>query len=103
MSAMRKSTAAVLAIMAATVVSVSANAQDNTVRKVGEYTCKEVLRENGASRDSAIAFLHGFLMGKAGTDEFDLGKLSAQTDAFIDTCLDNPADKAIDVMSKVKG
>ena len=61
------------------------------------------MRESGSSRDSAIAFLHGSMQGKAGASEFDLDKLTSQTDAFIDYCLDNPADKAVDAMAKVKG
>ncbi len=60
------------------------------------------MRENGSARDTSIAFLHGFLLGKSGADEFDLEILTKQTDAFIDHCLDNPAQKAMDAMMKVK-
>ena len=100
-----KTTTFTVALVTAALVTlpVSATAQDSGVRKVDDYTCKEVMRENGPSRDSAIAFLHGFMMGKSGGSDFDLEKLTTQTDAFIDHCLDNPGDKAVDAMAKVKG
>jgi len=61
------------------------------------------MREHGSDRDVAIAFLHGFLLGKSGGSKFDLEVLHKQTKEFIERCLDNPKDRAIDVMSKVKG
>jgi len=46
--------------------------------------------------------LHGFLLGKSGGSKFNLDALKKQTDAFLERCLDNPHDKAVDVMMKVK-
>lgn len=80
----------------------STSAQDSTNRAVGQYTCKDVMRESGASREVAIAFLHGFLLGKSGGDTFNLGVLHKQTAEFIEQCLDNPDERAVDVMSKLK-
>ena len=42
------------------------------------------------------------LLGKSGTSKFDVDLLKAQTDSFVDQCLDHPAEKALDVMVKVK-
>lgn len=81
----------------------AASAQDVADRTVEQYTCKDILRENGSNRDVAIAFLHGYLVGKSGSSKFNIGVLTKQTDAFIDQCLDNPAAKAVDVMTKIKG
>jgi hypothetical protein len=78
-------------------------AQDTTVRSVEQYTCKEVMRESGSSRETAIAFLHGYIIGRSGSSEFDLELLANQTDAFMDRCLDNPNDSALDTMAKIKG
>jgi hypothetical protein len=78
-------------------------AQDTGERTVDEYLCKDVLRESGSSRDVAIAFLHGFLLGRSGQSNFNVRTLKQQTDKFLDGCLDHPGDKAIDVMTKVKG
>ncbi len=72
-------------------------------RPVEDYACKEIMRENGVNRNTAIAFLHGFLLGRSDSSKFSVEMLTKQTDAFIDECLDNPAAKAVEVMAKVKG
>jgi hypothetical protein len=77
-------------------------AQDATERTIDQYACKDILRESGSNRDVAIAFLHGFLLGKSGGSKFNLDALKKQTDAFLERCLDNPHDKAVDAMMKVK-
>ncbi len=59
------------------------------------------MRESGASRDVAIAFLRGFLLGKSGSTKFNLDILHKQSDEFIERCLTNPDEKAMDAMSKV--
>jgi hypothetical protein len=71
-------------------------------RTIEQYSCKDVMRENGTNRDVAIAFLHGFLLGKSSGSKFDLDKLHDQTNEFIERCLDNPTENAVEVMSKVK-
>jgi hypothetical protein len=78
-------------------------AQDQKDRTVEQYTCKDIMRESGANRDVAIAFLHGFLLGKSGNSKFNLDALYRQSDDFIERCLNNIGEKAIDAMSKVKG
>ena len=78
-------------------------AQNSETRTVEQYTCKDIMREQGSNRDVAIAFLHGYLLGKPGGSKFDLEVLHKQSDDFIEQCLDSPAQKAVDVMAKVKG
>jgi hypothetical protein len=80
----------------------AASAQDTQTRAVEQYTCKDVMRESGSDRDVAIAFLHGFLLGKAGTSTFKLDVLHKQSTEFIERCLNSPTAKAVDVMSKLK-
>jgi hypothetical protein len=82
--------------------SVAASAQDAKDRTVEQYTCKDVMRESGANRDVVIAFLHGFLLGKSGSSKFNVDVLRKQSDDFIERCLDNPGEKAVDAASKVK-
>ncbi len=77
-------------------------AQDTGDRAIEQYACKDVMRDSGANRDVAIAFLHGYLLGKSGVSKFNLDRLRTQTDAFIDRCLDNPTEKAEQAMSTVK-
>ena len=80
----------------------SAAAQTATDRAVELFTCKDVMREPNTSREVAIAFLHGYLLGKSGGSKFNVEALEKQTAAFIEQCLDNPKDNAADVMAKLK-
>src|SRR5215470_4684403 len=77
-------------------------AQDSKDRTVEQYTCKDVMRESGANRDVVIAFLHGYLLGKSGSSKFNVDVLRKQSDDFIERCLDNPGEKAVDAAAKVK-
>jgi hypothetical protein len=79
-----------------------ASAQQSNTRTIEQYLCKDVMREHGDNRDVAIAFLQGFVLGKTGSSAFDLDALHKQTTAFIEYCLDHPAEKAFDAMAKVK-
>ena len=76
--------------------------QDVKDRQVEQYECKDILRDSGGNRDVAVAFLHGFLLGKSEGSKFNLDVLHAQTSAFIERCLENPHEKAIDAMLAVK-
>jgi hypothetical protein len=62
-------------------------AQDQTSRNMNNYSCKDIMRLAGSDRDIAISFLHGFILGKKGTNEFDTEKLAEATDQFIEHCL----------------
>ena len=42
------------------------------------------------------------LRGKVRAAKFNIETLQQQTDAFIERCLDNPGEKAMDAMTKVK-
>jgi len=88
---------AVLAVCAGSV-----GAQESLNRTIDQYKCRDVMREAGANRDIAIAFLHGFLLGKSGSQSFNLDALHKQTESFIDHCLSNPEGKAVDSMTAMK-
>jgi hypothetical protein len=79
-----------------------ATTQTATDRAVELFTCKDVMREPNTSREVAIAFLHGYLLGKSGGSKFNVEALEKQTGSFIERCLDNPRDNAADVMAKLK-
>ncbi len=91
--------AALVCVLSATGMAI---AQDRGERTVEQYSCKDVMRESGANRDVAIAFLHGFLLARSGGGSFNVETLRKQTDGFIERCLDNPGMKAIDAMSEAK-
>jgi len=69
---------------------------------VDTFSCKDVMRSGDGDRDATIAFLHGFLLAKSGGTAIDVEAMSKQTDAFVERCLDNPAEKALDAMAAVK-
>ena len=81
---------------------VGAWAQDAKSRTVEQYSCKDVMREHGGNRDVTIAFLHGYLLGKSGRSTFNIDDLHKQTSAFIEYCLDNPSERAVDAMTNIK-
>lgn len=60
------------------------------------------MREDDSNREASIAFLHGYLMGKAGSDKVNLDTMAKQTDAFINRCLDNPTETALNAMTAAK-
>lgn len=99
----RMKTLVAASVLVGTLGVIAASAQDAADRTIEQYACKDILRESGSSREVAVAFLHGFLLGKSGNTKFNIGTLAKQTDEFIERCLDNPAEKAVDVMTKVKG
>jgi len=78
-------------------------AEEQNERSVYQYTCKDIMRESGTSRDVSIAFVHAYLLGKSNATTFNVSKLHKETEAFIDYCLDNPDTKALEAMIKIKG
>lgn len=92
-------TASVLTLM----IPNAASAQATLDRSVDQFTCKQVMAEPPAVREATIAFMHGYLLGKSNSVTFNIETLLKRTDGFIDSCLDNPTAKAIDIMSKTAG
>jgi len=103
MNTMHTAGATILALLFAAAAPGPVRAQDSKDRTVEQYTCKDVMRESGSNRDVVIAFLHGYLLGKSGSSKFNLDVLRKQSDDFIERCLDNPAEKAVEAAAKVKG
>ncbi|NVO17993.1 MAG: hypothetical protein HXX10_28570 [Rhodoplanes sp.] len=93
-----------VAVIAAAVLAavLPVRAQDQVERTIEQFACKDVMRDSGPDRDVAIAFLHGYLLGKSGGSKFNTERLRAETNAFIDRCLDNPNEKAEQAMIGVK-
>ena len=74
-----RNAAAIVVLAGLTASSVSA--QEDKNRTVDQYKCRDVMREAGPDRNIAIAFLHGFLLGKSGSQSFNLDTLHRQTEA----------------------
>jgi hypothetical protein len=99
-----KLAAAALALTAGMFAGLGAGfAQDAPERTTDQYKCKDIMRESGTQRDVAIGFIHGYLLGRSGSNKFNIETLQKQTQAFIERCLDNPNETAMDAMAKVKG
>lgn len=89
-----------LVLTAVLPISTPAFASDDT-KDLSKVSCKEVMILSGEDRDISIAFVHGYMLGKNKTTQYDVGKLSAITDAFLDYCLDHPSEKALASFEKV--
>jgi len=48
----------------ATLSALPLSAQNSKERAIEQYECKDVMRDSGADREVAIAFLNEFLFGK---------------------------------------
>jgi len=78
----------------------AASAGDAQVKNVNEFLCKDILRTSGDDRDIAVAFMHGYLLGKSGKDTFNRATLSAATDNFIEACLNDVNGVAVKTLKK---
>ena len=95
-----KTAITITALLVAALTLNRASAQVPQDRVIEQYSCKDIMRESGANRDVAIAFLRGFLLGKSGSTKFNIDVLHKQSDEFIERCLGNPDEKAMEAMSE---
>jgi hypothetical protein len=102
MKTLRKAAMVGAAVLLAGLGLSPASAQNTKDRTIEQFQCKDVMRESGVNRDVAMAFLHGFLLGKSGISNFNIDVLRKQSDAFIERCLANPDEKAVTVMAQIK-
>jgi hypothetical protein len=65
------------------------------------FVCKDIMRLSGSERESALALVHGYRLGKMDTTKYDIETLSDLTDRFIDFCLDNPDANALAAFEKL--
>jgi hypothetical protein len=80
----------------------AALAADSSNKKDLEaFLCKDVMRLSGSERENALALVHGYRLGKAGTTQFQIDTLADLTERFIDHCLDHPSDKALETFEKL--
>ena len=90
------------AVSMTALLSVAATAADKPeMEDLGAFSCKEVMILSGEDRDISIAFAHGYMLGKNDTTKYEIDKLAKITDAFIDYCLDHPAENALASFEKV--
>lgn len=69
-------------------------------RDLKDNQCRDVMILSGEDREIAIAFAHGYMLGKKNTTEYVPEILGDATDKFMDYCLDNPKDNALEAFEK---
>ena len=65
------------------------------------FLCKDVMRMSGDDRVVATSVLHGYTLGKKGTTKYVVADLTRITDAFVEHCLSNPNDKALQAFARL--
>jgi hypothetical protein len=75
--------------------------EPSSQKDLSAFLCKDVMRLSGSERENALALVHGYRLGKMGTTQYEIEPLSDLTDRFIDHCLDNPNDKALETFQKL--
>lgn len=91
--------AVTFALGAATTAPAAAQ-EETATRDINDITCRDVIRMSGDDRDIAIAFLHGYILGDGESTEFVVEELYLATDLFIEYCLDNTDDAAVEALRK---
>ena len=75
--------------------------EPSTQKDLSAFQCKDLMRLSGGEREYALAFVHGYRLGKMNTTQYEIEALAAITEKFIDHCLDNPNDNALAVFEKL--
>ena len=94
---------AAAAVMTIIMFSTAAGAAESTgsKRDFGTLSCKDIMRLSGEEREIALAFAHGYRLGKKNTTQYDVDALAGITDRFIDYCLDHPAENGLQSFEKI--
>lgn len=82
-------------------LAANAGAEAEQAVNLNSYLCKDVMRLPGEDRTAAIAAFHGYMLGKKGVVTFVVDDLNKVSNAFIEYCLDNPHDKALEAFEKL--
>jgi hypothetical protein len=65
------------------------------------FLCKDVMRMSGEDRVIATSVLHGYTLGRKNVTKYVVAELSKITDSFVEHCLNNPNDKALQAFTKL--
>jgi len=76
-------------------------ARSDKADDLDRFLCKDVTRMSGEDRVIAMSVLHGYTLGKKGTTKYVPADLSKVTDSFVEYCLSNPNDKALQAFTKL--
>ena len=76
-------------------------AKSDKADDLDRFLCKDVMRMSGDDRVVATSVLHGYTLGRKGTTKYVIADLTKITDAFVEHCLNNPNDKALQAFTKL--
>ena len=77
------------------------SAKSDAADDLERYLCKDLMRMSGDDRVIALSALHGYTLGRKGTTKYVPSELSKTSDAFVEHCLSNPNDKALQAFTKL--
>lgn len=88
----------------AAVVGSAVMAQESTVQtptiNLETLDCRTFLKMNGEEEEFTLIFYHGLISGRRNELTFRGEELAEASDRIVDHCIDNPADKLLDVFEK---
>lgn len=76
-----------------TVAGAQTSQTSKSVRDLSTVTCKEIMGADDRERELSMAYMHGYINGKANRTTLDLDKNAAITDKVREYCLSNPTAK----------
>ncbi len=91
---------AILAVTLGFAAAAPAVTQAGENKDFSTLSCKDVMLFSGTERETAIAFLHGYRLGKKGTTQYSTETMSKAADEFVSYCLDNPKKNALKAFTK---
>ena len=71
--------------------------------QIDEWTCGDMLRETGDSRDFTMIYMHGFISGKKSEMVMDTLELTQATDRLLDICIADPSANLLKSFEKARG
>lgn len=77
-------------------IAVPAGAATTLPTDLALVTCRDIMASDDRGRELSMAFMHGYLHGRAGTTTLELDRNAAITDKVRDHCLDNPSAKFLE-------
>ncbi len=91
-------TAPIFAFLLCGVLAPFAAQAQQDERDLDNIECREIMILSGLDRDTAIAFMHGYLVGQSDETTFQLSRLTEATEIFLNDCLEKPDNNAVSVM-----
>ena len=81
--------------------SAKAPAKSDQADDLDRFLCKDVMRMSGEDRVIAISVLHGYTLGRKNATKYVPAELAKMSDSFVEHCLNNPNDKALQAFTKL--